>query len=241
MTETGLAATIHVLRRRGGERPLTVDGLAGADRFTLNGTAGADSLGLAGDATGIVATGLPAIVASRTPRRPTRCRRSPRRRRRDLGRRAAAQPARLTIDGGDGGDTLGGTQGDRHAPRRRRERLRRRQPRQRHRVHGRRRRHVPVGSRRRQRHGRGPGRHTTRCCSTARTSPRRSTCRRTAAGCGSPATSRNITMDTDGVETGRLQRPRRRRHGHGATTSTGTDVSTVEPRPRRGRRRRPTR
>src|SRR5262249_51566231 len=62
VTATGLPATISVLHPEASDR-LTVNGLAGADRFTVNGSDSADSLALVGDATGVVATGLPATVA----------------------------------------------------------------------------------------------------------------------------------------------------------------------------------
>ena len=104
-----------------------------------------------------------------------------RRRRWQTTRSPAARAPRLLL-GGDGNDSIDGNGGNDVA------------------LHGRRRRHVRLGSGRRQRHDRGRGTAPTRCSSTAPTSPSRSTCRRTGTGSGSSATSANITMDTAGVE-----------------------------------------
>ena len=98
--------------------------------------------------------------------------------------------------GGDGNDFVDGQQGnDTALPRRRR-------------------RHVPVGSRRRQRHRRGPGRHRHDAVQRRATSTRASTSRPTAAACASPATSRNIVDGPQRRRADRRQRPRRRRHPH---------------------------
>ena len=73
--------------------------------------------------------------------------------------------------GGDGNDFVDGQQGNDIG------------------LPGRRRRHLPVGSGRRQRHRRRPGRHRHACCSTAAPATRSSRRRPTASACGSPATS----------------------------------------------------
>ena len=79
--------------------------------------------------------------------------------------------------------------GRRHADRRRRQRLPVRRQRQRPGADGRRRRRVPVGSGRRQRHGRGPGRH--RHAAVLRREHQREHRHRwpMAGACSSPATS----------------------------------------------------
>jgi Ca2+-binding RTX toxin-like protein len=66
---------------------------------------------------------------------------------------------KLTVDAGAGDDTVFGSQGGGRDPWRRRQRCRVRRQWERRRLPGRRRRHLPVGSRRRQRHHRGPGRN----------------------------------------------------------------------------------
>ena len=110
-TVNGLAATISVAGAEPALDKVTVDTLGGVDRITVAGTEGDDTLALAGDATGLVATGLPAIVSVPTTASD------------QLfvlglggndvisGAAQQAQPASLRIDGGPGNDTIAGTQG----------------------------------------------------------------------------------------------------------------------------------
>ena len=114
--------------------------------------------------------------------------RQPRRARRDHGRRRRRQrhPARQ--------------QRHRRPARRRRQRLRRRPAGQRRRAHGRRRRHVPVGSRATAATSSRARTAPTRCCSTAPTARRTST---SSANGGRVRFFRNlgnIVMDLDDVE-----------------------------------------
>ena len=126
--------------------------------------------------------------------------------------------------GGDGNDFIDGQQGNDVAlPRRRR-------------------RHLPVGSGRRQRHRRGSGRHRHACCSTA---PAAAEIFEVSANGGRVRFTRNlgnIVMDLDDVESDRDQRARRHRHDHrqrpGRHRRDARSTSTSRHDRRHGRRRR---
>ena len=113
----------------------------------------------------------------------------------------ASRPCmQLTLDGGDGNDTLNGGNGADTLIGGDGQRHDRRQRRQRHRLHGQRQRHVRLGSGRRQRHRRGPGRRRTRCSSTA---PAGAEIFAASSNGGRLLFTRNvgnIVMDTDDVE-----------------------------------------
>ena len=90
---------------------LVVDTLAGDDRITVAGTEGNDTIGLAGDATGLLVTGLPAIVSIPTTAADQAFVNGLGGNDQINGAGQAAQAAGLRIDGGPGDDTLNGTRG----------------------------------------------------------------------------------------------------------------------------------
>ena len=166
---------------------LAADGAV--DTTTINGTGGNDTIKIAPNAGAVDVTGLAAAVKIEHSEAVN-----------DLlnvnglagndtisGAIGLAALIKLGIDGGTGNDTINGGDGaesllggdgndaiDGNGGARRG-------------ADGRRRRHLRLGSRRRQRRRRGPGRAPTRCSSTAPAWPRTSTSRPTVSGSGSSA------------------------------------------------------